>query len=216
MSLDEFLERQDRIYAAFRDTATLRRQGTIPNLRSAAGVIVALHHDDGVNQSVATISSGLSQIIPCVTYSPSTVHTTLVVYDAKAQSEPDAGLLSRLTADLIRHRANWRRPVIRYGELLANEDSVIAAGVPDEAFVQMVEQIRLSTAHYDVSVRPTWGAHMTVARFTRGVSPQLAQHLLEYLRSEVLADSSPVALDVGRFTFAHGEFSYDVYDRLRL
>ncbi|MFH1400916.1 MAG: hypothetical protein ABIH41_05320 [Nanoarchaeota archaeon] len=107
MSLDEFLERQDSIYAVFRDTSALRTQGTRPNLRPAAGVIVALHHDDGINESVSRISHGLSEIIPCVTYSPSTVHTTLAVYDAKAQSEPDLDLLDRLTADLIKHRASW-------------------------------------------------------------------------------------------------------------
>ncbi|MFH1400917.1 MAG: hypothetical protein ABIH41_05325 [Nanoarchaeota archaeon] len=79
----------------------------------------------------------------------------------------------------------------------------------------MVEQVRLSTAHYDVSVRSAWGAHMTVARFTQAVVPQIAEEALTYLRSEVVGASHPVALDVGSFRFANGEFVYDVHDLLR-
>ena len=233
MEFGEFLAKQEQIYARFRaQEAVVRQQGLIPDAavqNELGGFVIAWKHPPSRARAVAELSREIGEIVPVMEYSAWSVHTTLSDhrvspgFEVNVGSEEHWNTLQALSAGAKKavHDAadkNLPQCEVHYtAPWLCNQTTVIAQGVPNVAFMALGDAVRSACQERGIELRPPWGAHITVARFRTRADPKKAESLLQLLQAtSPIGTSVPETLEVGSFSMAGGNFTYEVHQRLPL
>ncbi|MBI2580055.1 MAG: hypothetical protein HYW27_04085 [Candidatus Aenigmarchaeota archaeon] len=223
-SYAEFMAKQNRIYDKFRDTSGITAEGTNPSkevLEGRGGYIIAFRHPPKITDPLAVFSERISRTIGALVYGTENAHTTIATYGIKPDFSRDDTILDEMAAaaslthlDIEDPESGCKEsPEIDYGEWLYNQDSVIVAGMPNERFVHAIN----STVEYPLEFRPSWGAHMTGARFReRALPEQLVEFFNLMKEAPRLGRSRPTSIDAGHFLLTQEEFRFVTYDRFYL
>ncbi len=233
LGFEEFLAKQEQVYARFRaQEAVVRQKGL--NIDAAVynelgGFVIAWKHPVATARAVAELSRKIGKIVPAMEYPAWSVHTTLSDhmvspgFRVSAGSEEHWDILEALSASVKKAvldaaDKNLQQCEIHYSApWLCNQTTVIAQGIPNVAFMALGDAVRSACKERGVALRPPWGAHITVARFRTQTDPKKAESLLQLLQAtSPIGTSVPEALEVGFFSMAGGNFTYEVHQRLPL
>lgn len=166
-----------------------------------AGYIVAWLYPDTVMTAVAHFNGRIHEIVPAMRFGKDNAHTTITVYQRRPLSrlELNKQILLSLTAACNNLDRRLLRAVrIDFKEWLFNQEAVIAAGQPNDAFWQVGEELQKLGKAYGLKLRMPWGAHMTVARFLS--TSDRVNDLIELTRqTPSLGQCQPRAIGVGHY-----------------
>ena len=218
MNIQEFLAKQEQVYDKFRSSSEqIQREGVKPHgLNGKGGYLIAFRHPDEIAEAAGTFSTNLAQFSPLMVFHPGNIHTTISDYQLGVRFSPDLGVLNRLVS-AVRETGRLAAPTIEYNEWLFNQSTLIAAGTPNEAFLEISQRIVDSAKKESLELRLPWGAHITIARFTR---PQTYDELAGFRsfleNAALLGTSRPACIDVGHMTFKEDTFEFTSYERFEL
>ena len=198
MPEQDFLANEHRILGEMEEKGRKAREtGLVSKLPKPgevqAGYIVYLTHDKKISDDVDRFSEAVSASLGgnillygnCCGYrGRSNVHTTVATYDIKNVPgfQPDRTLLAKLgdaahasMSEFLNARSNVpeKRPVLDYSQLIHDEGTVIAepSGTAID-YCELRESVAKKTSEKGIQVKPSWGRHITVGRFTRAFSPE--------------------------------------------
>lgn len=238
-AFEQWLEKQNGIYQkSFRDQkSAVLQKGLKPDPAIAkrdGGFIVAFRHPSSISEKIEEFAKNincLANLRPVLPYYGEIVHTTIgtVSVGPGFVVDPDKEDHQRIInalwwavcyvfADPETCSLDIGPIEINYPEYLFNQTTVIARAEPNENFFKGIEAIKEIVKHRTVDLSPSWGAHITVARFTHNVAP--GQEGLEFQFPELCKEavvpgrSRVAAIDVGSFLVDSGGFSFRTYHRL--
>jgi hypothetical protein len=206
MSYEPEVSKQNSVYADFRAwTDSLTELVADPCIASSrAGYIVAFRHNVEVMEPFSRFTASLRRSIPTVPYDASNGHTTITVHEKRplAGFQPDPATLAALCRAVRQiDRQLCRQVRIDFQDWYLGPESVIVAGLPNDAFWEVGRQLRAAGLEYGLNLRMPWGAHMTAARFTKDCDADTVAILRRELRNApVLGISAPIAIEVGCYT----------------
>jgi hypothetical protein len=218
----KFLAGQEGIYQKFRSFhfGAARTEGVKAHtLTGKGGYFVVLRHSDPVAQNVGSLSREIdTRHVPSLVYDPYNVHTTIFDYNVVLNFSPDEAILGKMVKGTENALTGARNlPRITYTSWLINSDTVIAAGVPDRRFFELVQQITCNVKAEGIEARAAWGAHITAARFREVRSSEQVQGMLKLLDETLpLGESVPIAVDVGYFQITPDVFNFQTHRRFEL
>jgi len=213
MNFKEFLEKQESIYDKFR-TSNLGIDGTKPSLPShSGGYLVVLRHRPEIAEQIQKMSDSASKIVPSITYHSTEAHTTITDTIVQNDFSPDIITLkdlSKAVLKLLNSKTAFQEISIAYSSWLSNQNTLIAQGMPNEAFFNAVKEI----SSYEDSFRMPWGAHSTIARYAKEMSADQIQGLFALLeRTPALGESKPIAVDTGHYFINKGKPEFTTFKR---
>ena len=217
MEFQEFLRKQEEVYSRFRDTSKIMAEGTKPSLpaKPQGGYLIVFRHSIEISQEVERFSRRISQAAPAIVYDAATVHTTISDFGIKESFIPEADTLAKLCNSV--RNVVMNRPTISYGEWLFNQNTVLVAGMPNQAFLEVVQNVHSSAERNGVQLRMPWGAHITANRFTQTKNPTELSDFFKLMKeAPKLGESEPEFIDVGYFEFNMERFLFNIYERFSL
>ena len=204
----DFIKEQNLGYENFRKLALETRVTGLkadPNLeKKVGGFYIALKHDSEILSSVERFSRKIASNVPAIIYDDTAVHTTLgshlatmgMVVDPRKPKHQD--ILLRMTWAVKETIKGWRNFSIDYTEYLHTSFVAIAAGIPDPAFVTLVNRLVLACEKCEIDLKPAWDAHITLSRFKANVpAKKLAKFYRLFEETPPLGKSSPTTINVG-------------------
>ncbi|MDO8518352.1 MAG: hypothetical protein Q7S26_03625 [bacterium] len=205
---DRFFDVQEAKYAGIRAAGIKTRSTGLrhdPALQKRNGCVsIALSHPLAIEQGIADFSRLIAGVVPALVYEAKDLHTTLCSGRTEENFFPRAraGLIEEL-GDLARVVASTLRLIsagsieITYTRYLHNDSVVIAAGEPNNAYVDLVGHIAGFAEGLEVIVYPAIDAHITVSRFTQSVGPEQLGNFFSLMEQEGPGVSVPDKLHVG-------------------
>ncbi|MDO8548068.1 MAG: hypothetical protein Q7R71_00110, partial [bacterium] len=106
---------------------------------------VALKHEPRVATALASLSHQIADLVPSVAYAADELHTTLCLYGKSINFVYDADdAAQQKLLHALEHAAKMvcqknREVVFDFVEYIMTPEAVIAAGVPDQSFVDVLE-----------------------------------------------------------------------------
>ncbi|MGH4125688.1 MAG: hypothetical protein ACREV6_22480 [Clostridium sp.] len=218
MVFHEFLAKQEKIYAEFRDTSKIQAEGLIPQISdNKGGYIIALRHSENIMIGVEKFTEKISQVTSSIKYDRSNMHTTLATYQVVDGFSPVKEKLENLSSIVCNNSSLIKKVEIEYYECLMNQDSGIVGGIPNLAFFENASKIIGYAHEYGIELKFPWGAHATICRFLEKISPEQTQELLNiFKKSKPLGISKPNYIDVGHFILTPDSFKINVYERFEI
>tara|TARA_Y100000310_G_C20659174_1_gene803690 strand:+ start:784 stop:1950 length:1167 start_codon:yes stop_codon:yes gene_type:complete len=201
------------------------------------GYIVLLRHPEEVVGPVTEHSQKIAQVIPSITYDDRNMHTTAItalvqpgvaepdneilnVLCRTVQYENRSSLLVRSITPLIEYRNEFKNNSWGY-----NKDTVIVKGKPNLMFTHLIQTLvhnfeeLKDPNHSDVEeitfdLNPSWGSHITAARFLEEASPEQVEELERLIKvAPVVGVGKPTHLEVGHFNLDQEGFRIETYER---
>ena len=214
MEFQEFLRKQEEVYNRFRDTSKLQTEGTKPNIpQSQGGYLIVFRHHSDIANGVEGFSRRISQAVPAIVYDSATIHTTISDLGIKENFAPETDTLERL-CNSVRGALIVSKPLISYSEWLYNQNTVIVAGIPNQAFLEVAQNVYSAAEGNGVQLRLPWGAHITANRFAEQKSPEELKDFFKLMKeAPVLGNSIPENIDVAYFDFSPKGFKTTTYER---
>ncbi|GEM_PF-6258462 len=219
-----FVDQEQSIYqkSFAKGTTLLEQQGIKPSsalVDSQSGYLVAVRHPPAIVDRVAAFSQRVASVVPAIVYDDKNMHATVATYQIdKGIRAPDSGVLRAICQQLTPFSS--QRPLIMYGtptahNWYANSDTVIVGGSPALSFTDLIDRVTTpSSDQSSLVLKPTWGSHITAARFTEARSSDQVKDLVALLKeAPIVGESQVTSLDVGFFTFTKDGFTYTVHDR---
>lgn len=178
-TLRAFLKGQECIYDEFRRLAAeevvTKGVKTDPRLTERfGGFSVNISPSAEVARRAADFSKKISAAVSAIIYPAEEIHTTLCGYgagpgflaDIKKPEFRDVlrGLISGVEEILPAVR-RFSCAINNYDGYLYTPAVVIAAGRPNEAFIELMASVEESCYKKGLILRPAWGAHITLSRF---------------------------------------------------
>jgi len=218
MLFTEFLEKQGRIYAEFRDTSKIEKEGLIPQIsENKGGYIIALRHSDNIVAGIERFNKQINRITSQIKYEDNNIHTTLATYQVEEGFCPINDTLDILIKIVGDNISLMKKIEIEYSQWLIDQYSGIAAGIPDLAFFENAQRIIDYAQGYGIQLKFPWGAHITVSRFLEKLPHKKILELLDIFKnSEPLGISTPKYLDVGYFKLTPERFEINVMERFKI
>jgi hypothetical protein len=227
LDFQEFLEGQQNIYDDnFRGKEDLVRRDGVKNWRPdgsiTAGYHVSFKYGSGDSDLLAGLSKRVVASAPegsAMFYPRRIVHTTLSDYGITPiedfrRSEDILGDMSSAISDVL---PKIRAPRIRLGNVKYNQTAVIVAGHPSEAFVDATNEVIEACGREGVELRAPWGAHTTIARFTRDVPANEMDEFFESVEGlNVDRETVMPYLDICTFAFGPTFLINESYKRFEL
>ncbi len=217
MDFEEFLKNQEEVYAKFGDQKKLREQGLVPNVSQiyGGGYLVSFRYPNDVTSRVDDLSRRVSAIIPSIEYNYDNIHTTLTNYHQGVGFSPNGNILDALSEASRTVRNRVRPPVVDFRRWLYNQDSLIAAGYPNDLFLEASKVLDDGVRKTGLRFKSAWGAHITANRFLEDVEPEKLEEFFRLVDStSVPGTSQPFAIDVGYVSTSPEGFVYQVTDRV--
>lgn len=212
MEFQEFLEKQKGIYSKFRDTSKLKSEGTSPSIPNyQGGCLIGFRHPKDTAVKVEKFSQNVDGAIGSLVYRTENVHTTISDMNVSEDFRVNRTTLDNLANLISESKEKIQVPTIDYGEWLANQNTVIAGGIPNEAFLNTSQYLVEEANRRGINLRLPWGAHITSGRFKE--QTKSVDKLLTLLSSQPLGKSTPFAIDVGYFDFSPEGFEYKTHER---
>ena len=217
MDFQDFLREQEEIYSRFGDKPRIREEGLVPEItKKHGGYLVAFRHPGHITSRVTDLSQRAARIIPSIGYNDQNAHTTLTDYGLEDGFVPNGRILDQL-AEAVKSMRGTRPPCIDYRKWLYNQNSLIAAGYPDEEFFRAAQLLHESGRQQGLDFRLPWGAHITTNRLLENVEPEKLEELFRLVDSfPVLGRSTPFAIDVGYVSMSPEGFVFQTTERVLL
>ena len=217
MGFNEFLDKQDEVYSRFRDTSKIHNEGTKPAVpERQGGYLIVFRHSQEIAQKISDFSKRISQAIPSLFYDFATIHTTISDLIMGENFTPEKDTLEKLCASVVVAKI-VNKPQILYSEWLYNQNTVLAAGIPDQPFFDIIQDVYSLGKQKGLSVRLPWGAHITVSRFLEERKPEELDDFVKLMKeAPILGESTPENIDVGYFDFGRNGFKIETYERFKL
>ncbi|GIU68973.1 MAG: hypothetical protein KatS3mg002_0209 [Candidatus Woesearchaeota archaeon] len=226
----QFLQKQGEIYDRFKDEDKFLKDGVIPNVKpQQSGYLVIFRHPDSIAERVQKLSEKINTITPVVLYSKSHIHTTITDYKLTEEDfTPDKNVLENMARAVHDIKKDITASEIFYFDWFTNSNTVIAAGTPDDNFLDVAqkyltaaEKIGLTTNPKEGGIRMPWGAHITAARYMNKLDPvkdkEKIKELLNTIKSTpVLGISKTEFIDVGYFTIKGDKMEYTIHERFKI
>ncbi len=216
-TFQEFLSKQDGIYAQFRNTEKVRSEGVKKGFQPQGGYLIVFRHTRAIAEPIEEFAARISRLTPAIAYHRENLHTTITDYQLTPldQFSPDSTILHRLS-QAVHASLPLQAPAIQLGDWLYNQTGVILQGTPDEQFFRTAESILANSKQAGIELRLPWGAHSTTDRFTRERKPEQLEDFFELMKSApVLGETKPAAIDVGYFNLGD-IFTLHVHERFPL
>ena len=213
MDIEDFLTKQEEVYARFRNTSKVQSEGTKPNLpNQQGGYLIIFKHAEEISEKIGDFSRKISQSIPLMAYDSKTIHTTISDYNISEIFNPDKNILDNI-CDSVNSIAVGKLK-IGYNEWLYNQDTVLVAGYPNEIFLDISKSIYWSAIQKGINLRMPWGAHITAGRFTKQKSPNDLSDFFKLMKeTPKIGISNPKIIDVGYFSFGKKGFTINTYEK---
>lgn len=217
MEFQEFLRKQEEVYNKFRDISKLQNEGIKPNIpKSQGGYLIVFRHPLEIAQKVEGFSRRISQAVPAIIYDSANVHTTISDFGIKEDFVPEKDTLEKL-CNSVRGAVITNKPLISYSEYLFNQNTVLVAGISNQAFLEVAQNIYSSAEGKGIQLRLPWGAHITANRFVEQKSPEKLKDFFKLMKeAPVLGNSVPENIDVAYFDFSPNGFKITTYERFSL
>lgn len=215
MNFEDFLRVQNKSYEDFERFAEKTKEVGIrvdPYFKQYSGFYVNLTHSAEAARRAAEFSRGLGALIASTVYNEGDVHTTLASMAAlKFQVDPyeakHVAIMDELAAVAREAVSDLHgRIAIDYDRYLHTDVVAIAAGMPNEAFVELFSAIIRGAKRRGMDLKPPWAANITLARFT-GAFPAdgLGQFFRFFKTAGVPGRSIPTRLNVGYNSWHFGD-----------
>ncbi len=225
---EQFLQNEQSIYDKIRkQEATLHESGLSADpaiKRKIGGLAVVARHQRLVGK-LSTLTCSLKGCFSCLVYDGTNEHSTFCVKDEPdfvfnpclhkekliALAETVAAVLANMSI------AQQRECIVRYDKPLYNATTVILPGEPRQAYVDLLLTIS-DTCTKRVYVRPSWGSHITIARFLRAHQPSEIESFLRFmsLRAQAVGENLLDTIDVIVFRTTHEAFQLTTFERFTL
>lgn len=218
MNFNNFLEKQNNIYAEFRNQSKIELEGLNPKLETnKGGYIIALRHSKSIIDAIEKFTYKVNLVVPSIIYDESNIHTTLATYEESSDFVADKDKLELISKIANDNLSFIKGLEIEYNEWLLNQDTGIITGTPNEKFVEFVDNIIKVGKTYNINLKQPWGAHITISRFLEKASYEKTLELLNVFKdSKFIGVSLPRYIDVGYFTLTKESFNINVYKRFSI
>lgn len=215
MDFKTFLQNQERIYQKFRNQNNLLERGIVSNLpHERGGYLVALRHPKSITEQIEKFSKKVIKQTGSIPYGPLNAHTTLFDYGLSNEFSPNTKTLKRL-GELIKQNLPPGQIKLIYTSWLMNQNSGIATGIPNPAFLHTAQNLVLEGTKKGIPLRLPWGGHITIARFQEPQKDLELENLISLFKEEPpLGESEPFAIDIGYFRLTPSEFEYHTSERV--
>lgn len=215
----QFLMNQERVYDKFRNARPVILANGIKahTLTGKGGYIVAFRHSPEISLDVGRVSEQINGQAPSLVYGQNNTHTTICDYGIVDNFTPDKLVLNTLAEGVNDAISGVFSPAVIYTSWLMNQDSVIAAGIPNQDLTELAEAVNMQINDRNIKSRLAWGAHISVNRFKVPQNPQTANGLIELLDTTLpLGESYPTTIDVGYYTIDEHNFNFVTDKRFEL
>lgn len=194
MSLDAFCKTQEEVYSKLRLlTSEVANTGLRPekNLsEKRGGFTVALKHPKVVSEGFSALSHHIARLVPSVAYDAQEIHTSLCSHGMRINfthtPDDEEGVETlEMLREIVRCVCSRPRPqaIVEFGAAILTPEAVIAPGLPNQGFVELVYTLADEALSRGVRIQPAWGAHTTIARFKRAVPAADLQPLADLIRN---------------------------------
>lgn len=217
-----FLEQEKTIYETFRQQAEIAREAGLradPALEQRVGGIGVVVRHPSLAKQLTRITRQLAQDITCFAYRATHVHSTLCAYSEPGfVFDPDAHTtilaeLANETASVLATLSDTQRKEskVTYGKPLHNRTTVVVPGIPTRAYVDLLLAIN-DVCQTVLDVRPSWGSHITAARFLCDHTPSEAASFFEFMRKHAkpLGNVQLTTINVCTFCVEDDRFTLSV------
>jgi 2'-5' RNA ligase len=213
-AFNEFLKGQERIYETdFRKSNLIKEKGAKKHSRiNQRGYVIVIRHPREVEDKVEAISVKIAEHFPSMPYRKGLIHTTLFFYGISDDFSRDDGIIGKASQVVRKLKSDLEKMSIDYPSWIYNQEGVIVAGYPNEAFFKNVQRIKekLEKDGGNLEFKLPWGAHITASRFIDKVDPSKLDHFYEIVENApIIGKSSPRTIDVGYAQFS--EKSIEMY-----
>jgi len=218
MEFQEFLTKQEEVYQNFKNSEeTVRKEGIkAHDSKGESAYFIAFRHLPEIAEKVEEFSLRIARELPSLTYMKEAVHTTISDYNVRKDFTLNPDILRKLSTAVYSIREELSRVSIDYTKWLYNQDTLIAAGMPNESFLRNSEIIRDAAVAEGLELRLPWGAHITTARFEESLSPDSLSDFYKLMQEAVpIGNSIPFAIDIGVGHITE-EFELNTYERFQL
>ncbi len=220
----EFMDNMQVQYAGFeRNAEVVRREGLKAGIKpeGLGGYFVILRHPDSVTEPVAEFASKVKRAVPsAVAYDKTKLHTTISDYDLKplAEFSPEKGVLDVFSSAVRKIKIWINSPPINFGNLVYNQTTAIAPGIPaGRGFFDVSQSFVEEVGRRGIELRSPWGAHMTSVRFAEAVSADRLEDFFSLMRdAPAVGRSVPEYIDVGSYRLSKETFEFDLYERFKI
>lgn len=203
MTYEEFLHSQNDIYTEIEQAGnSLVASGVQAKIASAKIPLIYYRYGDSFVDKLAKISQTVGDIVPALTYSANTIHTTISTLPTGVDS-------NKISAELGNIDLEKFNPQVRFTGVIYNQDSVIAKGLPNRDFFELAVAITELMNGLGIQVRLPKMAHITLARFKKNVTDKTILGKLQSYLSEVELNDEvlPISVSVGEFTMTDNSLS---------
>lgn len=209
--LGKFLVEQEKTHEIFRALAKETKRTGIapdPNLNKRfGGFFVVLTHAPAICRKAEEVSRNVARTIPAIVYRAKNVHTTIGSFLYGEDFSPNntgnpecflEDLADAAKAVAMEAKNNEDRCAIDYREYLYTPVVLIAAGIPNIGFVNIVNALGRHAAERGITLKQPWGSHITLNRFSASAEEKQTGGFFKLVaRAKPLGTSRPVALSVG-------------------
>lgn len=199
------------------ESSALEKSGVIPNIPKYQGsYLIVFRHPEKIVESAKEVSYKISRVLPSIIYDESNLHTAILIVDTNENFSVEKGVLEELSKSVDTSIRELKKPKIDYEGWLYNQNSLIAKGIPNENFFNVVKKLGKSSKERGLEPILTWGAHMTVSRFAEERKPNEVSDVIKLIKeTPILGESVPSIIDVGHFIFTP-EFDYHTYEQFKI
>ncbi len=185
LNYPEFVQHQEKIHQklwfGYRDAI---KEGLVPDpayQNRASGVGIVLRPQVSIMQEFAQWTLDMKRVLPSVlVYRPTDLHTTVTVTDVPGSDEEKDRLVDIFHDAVEETVQQWAshdksRLMSKLNRAIFNRTTALVTAYPASELIEMMsfmlERVRVRGV---LPVEP-WGVHMTLARFTELVSPEILE-----------------------------------------
>ena len=206
----EWLQEQAVIYQTKFEGVrqVVREQGLRPDPvmpRRRGGPFVHFRHPPGLTSRLAELSRQINSFVNAVIFDEGNLHTTLAVSNRdnfvyNTVLDPVLKEIAAAVADGLRKvgSAAIEEMSIEYLQVLYNQTTAIAAGIPNSAYFDVISAVLADCQKVLSTFEEPWGCHITLSRFLETTSGKQGCELANFLDDvDKLGVIHPASLGVG-------------------
>ena len=218
--IKQFIEMQNRIYRKF-SNSSVRETGLMSFFNDAESVekkgsyAIVVRHSDEITEGLGEFSEKVSKLVPAIYFDQKNAHTTIMTCNPCFDFVVDNTILEELARTYYNLNDLFVGTEIDYFSWLINEDTIIAAGNPNDTYVAGV--VKVADYDFNVGFRRPWGAHITTNRFKEKRDVGELGLLFDLIdKTPPLGLSKPTSVDVGYYHVNGEGFTFCTYERFSL
>lgn len=218
----EIISRIENSYSEVRKNGLT---SNIPEKGFDAGYAVVLRYGNNLMDSIENFSKQVNNSLDgkSLIYNKENLHQTIADYNIKhfeKKFNPNKKILSGLEKSAKNSSNNLDNPVWNsFGKFIYNSNSVILKplrGINGGTY-NLVKKFEENSQKNNLDVRPAWGSHVTVSRFTENISPDKLDNFYGLMENPSFPNESsdgdifyPSSLVVAFFEMGRDKFNLNI------